>query len=120
VTLRAPRYAATGDGSDLCVPLLNWKRDEVGTVTLPGLVFNVPVRRDILHRVVRWQLARRQQVRLDGRGSLPCVEFDLNPNLDLLLLNKGETPQNGLCRRHSNRRWPGRRPLSLGTCAAWV
>jgi hypothetical protein len=30
---------------------------------LPGEVFNAKVRRDLLHRVVRWQLAKRQQAR---------------------------------------------------------
>ncbi len=34
----------------------------VGEYTLPGDVFNVPIRKDVLHRVVRWQLAKRQQV----------------------------------------------------------
>ena len=44
------------------VPLRNWAGDVVGHTTLPGAVFDVDVRRDILHRVVRWQLAKRQQV----------------------------------------------------------
>jgi large subunit ribosomal protein L4 len=33
----------------------------VGSFTLDGDIFDVPVRRDLLHRVVRWQLAARQQ-----------------------------------------------------------
>lgn len=33
----------------------------MGTYTLGGDIFDVPIRRDILHRVVRWQLAKRQQ-----------------------------------------------------------
>jgi large subunit ribosomal protein L4 len=33
----------------------------VSTATLPGQIFNVPVRLDIMHRVIRWQLAKRQQ-----------------------------------------------------------
>lgn len=45
------------------MPLYNWKREEVGSALLAGTVFNVEVRRDILYRVVRWQLAKRQQVR---------------------------------------------------------
>ena len=45
------------------MPLYNWKREEVGTTLLPGAVFNVEVRKDLLYRVVRWQLAKRQQVR---------------------------------------------------------
>ena len=34
----------------------------VGEHILPADIFNVPIRKDILHRVVRWQLAKRQQV----------------------------------------------------------
>ena len=46
------------------MPLWNWRREALGSCTLPGDIFNVPVRRDILQRVVRWQLAKRQQVRV--------------------------------------------------------
>ena len=49
-------------GSNLRVPVFNWRREVVGEHTLPGDIFNVPIRKDILHRVVRWQLAKRQQV----------------------------------------------------------
>lgn len=31
-------------------------------MVLAGDVFDVPIRKDIVHRVVRWQLAKRQQV----------------------------------------------------------
>lgn len=48
---------------DLTLPLLNWQNNQVGDIVLPGSIFNVPVRRDILHRVVTWQLAKRRQVR---------------------------------------------------------
>ncbi|CAL8460883.1 g414 [Coccomyxa elongata] len=48
-------------GSNLRVPVFNWRREVVGEHTLPGDIFNVPIRKDILHRVVRWQLAKRQQ-----------------------------------------------------------
>lgn len=34
---------------------------QVGSVELGGDIFNIPVRRDILHRVVRWQRAKKQQ-----------------------------------------------------------
>lgn len=34
-------------------------------MVLAGDVFDVPIRKDIIHRVVRWQLAKRQQVRID-------------------------------------------------------
>ena len=45
------------------VPLLDWAGATTGTTVLPGAAFDVSVRRDILQRVVRWQLAKRQQVR---------------------------------------------------------
>lgn len=35
---------------------------QVGKVKLPDDIFGVEVRKDILHRVVRWQLAKTQQV----------------------------------------------------------
>ncbi len=41
--------------------ILNWKKDKVGTVTLPADVFEVPIREDLLHMAVRWQLAKRRQ-----------------------------------------------------------
>ena len=47
---------------DSTVPVHNLQSQEVGQYTLPGSIFGIPVRTDILHRVVRWQLAKRQQV----------------------------------------------------------
>ena len=49
---------------DLTFPLLNWQNNQVGDIVLPGSIFNVPIRKDILHRVVTWQLAKRRQVSL--------------------------------------------------------
>ncbi|KAI7845037.1 hypothetical protein COHA_001403 [Chlorella ohadii] len=46
---------------DLIVPVFDLERRQVGSYTLGGDIFDVPIRRDILHRVVRWQLAKRQQ-----------------------------------------------------------
>ena len=64
-TFAAQSWAAPNSKCpDLTVPLLNWQNDRVGSIVLPGSIFNVPVRRDILHRVVRWQLAKRRQVRV--------------------------------------------------------
>lgn len=40
--------------------ILNLKNEKVGEIDLPDNVFSVDVREDILHRVVRWQLAKRQ------------------------------------------------------------
>ncbi|MGE3973437.1 MAG: 50S ribosomal protein L4 [Bdellovibrionales bacterium] len=41
--------------------VINWDKKEVGTVDLPKEVFEQPLRKDILHTVVRWQLACRRQ-----------------------------------------------------------
>ena len=43
------------------VPIYNLEKQQVGVYTLPGDIFDVPIRRDVLHSVVRWQRARRQQ-----------------------------------------------------------
>lgn len=43
------------------LPVRNLAGEEVGTIELDDSVFAVPVRADILHRVVRWQLAKRRQ-----------------------------------------------------------
>lgn len=47
--------------ADLLVPLYDMNKQQVGSHTLAGDIFDVPVRRDILHRVVRWSLAAAQQ-----------------------------------------------------------
>ena len=41
--------------------ILNLENKNVGTIELDDAIFGVEVRPDILHRVVLWQLARRQQ-----------------------------------------------------------
>lgn len=43
------------------VAVYNWDKKKVGDVELPGAVFEQPVRKDLLHSVVRWQLACRRQ-----------------------------------------------------------
>ena len=43
------------------VEVVNWKKKKVGEVELSPVVFEAPVRKDILHGVVRWQLACRRQ-----------------------------------------------------------
>jgi large subunit ribosomal protein L4 len=43
------------------VAILNWEKKKVGDVELPEAVFGQEVRKDLLHTVVRWQLACRRQ-----------------------------------------------------------
>ncbi|KAK6116256.1 hypothetical protein DH2020_049998 [Rehmannia glutinosa] len=46
---------------DLVIPVTNFSNEDKGFMVLAGDVFDVPIRKDIIHRVVRWQLAKRQQ-----------------------------------------------------------
>ncbi|BFG27421.1 hypothetical protein CerSpe_136950 [Prunus speciosa] len=46
---------------DLVIPVTNFHYEDKGFTVLPGDVFDVPIRKDIVHRVVLWQLAKRQQ-----------------------------------------------------------
>ncbi|RYZ90002.1 MAG: 50S ribosomal protein L4 [Proteobacteria bacterium] len=43
------------------VNVINWKKEKVGQVELAADVFETPVKKDILHTVVQWQLASRHQ-----------------------------------------------------------
>lgn len=47
---------------DLVIPVTNFQNEDKGFMVLAGDVFDVPIRKDIIHNVVRWQLAKRQQV----------------------------------------------------------
>jgi large subunit ribosomal protein L4 len=40
--------------------VLNWKKEKVGTVELSAEVFSAEVKKEILHEVVQWQLAKRR------------------------------------------------------------
>lgn len=51
-----------GHYQDLVIPVTNFHNEDKGFMVLAGDVFDVPIRKDIVHRVVRWQLAKRQQV----------------------------------------------------------
>nr|AHA84219.1 50S ribosomal protein L4 [Phaseolus vulgaris] len=46
---------------DLLIPVTNFHNEDKGFMVLHGDVFDLPIRKDIIHRVVRWQLAKRQQ-----------------------------------------------------------
>ena len=43
------------------VNVINWKKEKVGSIDLVSAVFEAEVRNDVLHSVVRWQLACRRQ-----------------------------------------------------------
>lgn len=43
------------------VDVLGWDKKKVGSVELDGSVFGIPVKKEILQTVVRWQLAGRRQ-----------------------------------------------------------
>lgn len=44
----------------MATQVLNWKKEKVGTVELPADVFATPVKKEVLHNVVKWQLATRR------------------------------------------------------------
>ncbi|CAA7054887.1 unnamed protein product [Microthlaspi erraticum] len=50
-----------GQYQDLVIPVTNFQSEDKGFMVLAGDVFDVPIRKDIIHHVVRWQLAKRQQ-----------------------------------------------------------
>ncbi|URE20420.1 ribosomal protein [Musa troglodytarum] len=50
-----------GKYADLVTRVTNFHGEDKGFMVLAGDVFDVPIRKDIIHRVVRWQLAKRQQ-----------------------------------------------------------
>lgn len=43
------------------VNVLNWKKEKVGTVELSPEIFEREVKKEVLHEVVKWQLASRRQ-----------------------------------------------------------
>ncbi len=43
------------------VDVLSWEKKKVSTLTLPEDVFEVPVKEELLHLAVKWQLAKRRQ-----------------------------------------------------------
>ena len=45
----------------MATAVLNWDKKKVGEVTLAAEVFEAPVRKDLMHTVVKWQLACRRQ-----------------------------------------------------------
>lgn len=43
------------------IDVMNWENKKVGTVELNSSVFEIPVKKEILHSIVKWQLAKRRQ-----------------------------------------------------------
>lgn len=43
------------------VAVYNWNKEKVGEVDLASEVFEAPIRKDLMHTVVKWQLAKRRQ-----------------------------------------------------------
>ncbi|CAI5981875.1 unnamed protein product [Closterium sp. NIES-64] len=58
--------AEWGTYRDRRVAVRSFSGEARGEAVLDGTIFDVPVRRDIVHRVVLWQLAKRRQVRRRG------------------------------------------------------
>lgn len=56
------------------IKVITWENKDSGEISLSESVFGLPARRDVLHRVVNWQLAKRQsgnhsaQTRSEVRG----------------------------------------------------
>ena len=46
---------------DASVDVINWDKKKVGSVDLDASVFGIVVKKEILHTVVRWQLACRRR-----------------------------------------------------------
>ncbi|KAF1882121.1 hypothetical protein Lal_00038765 [Lupinus albus] len=59
--IAASAERAIGRCQDLLIPVTNFNNEDKGFMVLAGDVFDLPIRKDIIHRVVRWQLAKRQQ-----------------------------------------------------------
>lgn len=51
-----------GKLKDVELKVTNFESEDKGVAMLAGDIFDVPIRPDIVHRVVRWQLAKRRQV----------------------------------------------------------
>nr|KAJ0197686.1 hypothetical protein LSAT_V11C700368480 [Lactuca sativa] len=51
-----------GQVQDLVIPITNFQNEDKGLMALACDVFDLPIRKDIIHHVVRWQLAKRQHV----------------------------------------------------------
>ncbi|CAH8314693.1 unnamed protein product [Eruca vesicaria subsp. sativa] len=60
-TVITPDHRTIGQHQDLVIPVTNFQNEDKGFMVLAGDVFDVPIRKDIIRHIVRWQLAKRQQ-----------------------------------------------------------
>lgn len=61
------------DSVNLEMEVVSWADGTpTGTISLSPSVFGVPVRRDVVHDVVRWQLAKRRS----GNGQVCAARRD--------------------------------------------
>ena len=56
------------------VDVLDWNKKKVGSTELNADVFEQPVRKDILHTMVKWQLACRRQGTHKAKSRAVIVE----------------------------------------------
>lgn len=80
-------YHGVGLYQDLVIPVTNFHNEDKGLMVLAGDVFDVPIRKDIIHRVVRWQLAKRQQVVIDYYFDFWCLKRVVVMTVVVLIYN---------------------------------
>ncbi|KAG0579361.1 hypothetical protein M758_4G094100 [Ceratodon purpureus] len=68
VTVKKVFSSTQGRLQDVEVKVTNFQNEDKGLATIAGDVFDVPIRPDIVHRVVRWQLAKRRQGNASTKG----------------------------------------------------
>jgi len=54
-------WEGQGSKADVTAPVHNWAAEKVGDMVLDGRIFNFPIRKDLMHQYVRWQLAKLRQ-----------------------------------------------------------
>ncbi|CAI9269937.1 unnamed protein product [Lactuca saligna] len=55
-------YLVAGAVMDLVILVTNLQKEDKGLMVFACDAFDLPIRKEIIHRVVRWQLAKRQQL----------------------------------------------------------
>ena len=55
-------FSFAGKFEDLALRVTNMHNEDKDTIVIAWNVFDVPIRKDIIHCAIRWQLEKRQQV----------------------------------------------------------